>query len=86
MQQTRKRREEKRESGRAKAAVVSESRNRRIEEKATKLRKRRAKIARVKISHDRHDYIISNEDYKRGLPKENDYLRKHKANLFRLFA
>ena len=43
------------------------------------------KIGQLSSSDNRHEYEISNEDYKRGLDKERDYVLRHKAALFRLF-
>lgn len=45
----------------------------------------RKKISSLAMSADRHDYVIQNGDYKRGLKKERRYLKEHKATLFRLF-
>jgi len=46
---------------------------------------RDALIAEVKVSDDRFDYIISNEDYRRGLPKENLYRKVFFLRLLSLY-
>jgi 5-methylcytosine-specific restriction endonuclease McrA len=55
------------------------------QEEARKLAEFEERLSKAEISDNRHDYVISNKDYKRGLPKERDYTTKHKASLFRLY-
>lgn len=43
-------------------------------------------LEKVKISDNRHDYIVSNEDYKRGLPKENAYRKMYLLSLLEIFG
>jgi 5-methylcytosine-specific restriction endonuclease McrA len=43
------------------------------------------RLSEVRISDNRSDYLVHREDYKRGSDKERDYLRQHRAALFRTY-
>ena len=47
--------------------------------------KRLARIRRVDVSADRADYVIENDDYRRGLPKEHAYRRAMQLTLLATF-
>jgi 5-methylcytosine-specific restriction endonuclease McrA len=44
------------------------------------------RIAALRISDNRHDYVIRNADYRRGTPRENLYRREHLLMLLELFG